>query len=380
MNKKRIAIAIVITLFLSGCMADAGLSNRADAFEVTVVTESQVDSVVPEAEPVQTSEAESLEVTETESWEESEETASEKEAVEVEEDMNWQDVFDVPSDEEVDAYTNPNDRFAPCLGGWLTIPEGTKYSEYSIEFKADYAPMATYWCLGQWSMDYSSLEEEYREVHLEPGAVQAYAGFQHNDDGMETIIAFWDIYCTDEAGRDVCIRAERVYPETMNNSEDFGGEGEGAHCLVPYGWEPGHWYCMHVKCVESQETGNTVVEQWVCDMETEEWTLLCSYDLGAKDVLFVSSPAIFMENYLQEYAGGVRSMEVRNAKYLEAATGQWEKIIYTYVSSNGGAPGYEGCYGFGTFRDRIWLISSGVGGDWYNNGKGKADAVFLFEE
>ena len=94
----------------------------------------------------------------------------------------------------------------------------------------------------------------------------------------------------------------------------------------------------------------------------------------------MSSPAIFMENYLTEYAGGVRSMELCNAKYLDAKTGNWEKISSIYLGSNGGAPGYEGSYNFGTYQDRIWMIASGVGGDWYNNGKGRTSADLPFGE
>ena len=316
-----------------------------------------------------------------EAWQEDFDSETESlgvsEGAEISEDINWQEVFEVPTNEEVAAYTNPNNSFAPCLAGWLSIPDEARYSEYSIEFKADYIPEATYWCVGQWSLDYSSLEEKYAEVNYEYSG--AYGGFQNNENGMETIIAFWDVYCRDESGAETVIRAERVYPTNLGD-EDFGGEGEGAHCLVPYEWEADHWYRMHVKCIESEETGTTLVEQWVCDLETDEWTLLSIYDLKAKDVLFMSSPAIFMENYLTEYAGGVRSMEVRNVQYFDVSTGSWENVASAYISSNGGVPEYDGSYNFGTFQDRIWMICSGVGGDWYNNGKGRTDAELIFGE
>lgn len=359
MKKKILVLSCMISLCMVGCTVSGSGNNQATTPNVTVTVEFESDSSVLEVD--------SLDMPE--------ETTSESDDILISEDINWHEVFEVPTEEEVVAYTNPNNRFAPCLSGWLSIPDGVRYSEYSIEFKADYIPEATYWCLGQWSLDYSSLEEEYEKVDFESGG--AYGGFQNNHDGMETIIAFWDVYCTDESGRETVIRAERVYPTNLGD-EDFGGEGEGAHCLVPYEWEAGHWYRMHVKCVESQETGTTWVEQWVYDLETEEWTLLCIYDLKAKDVLFMSSPAIFMENYLTEYAGGVRSMEVRNAKYLDVSTGNWETVASAYIGSNGGAPGYEGSYNFGTFKDRIWMIASGVGGDWYNNGKGRASADITF--
>ncbi len=355
MKKKLLILLCTISLCMAGCTVNGSGNNQGISPNITVNIEFQSEEVVSETI--------------------SEGTTSESQEVVGEEDVNWQEVIEFPTAEEVAAYTNPNNSLAPGLGGWLSIPDEAKYSEYSIDFKADHIPIATYCCLGQWSLDYSSLEEEYETVDYESGG--AYGGFQNNHNGMQTIIAFWDVYCTDEAGRETVIRAERVYPTNLGD-EDFGGEGEGAHCLVPYEWEADHWYRMHVKCVESQETGTTWVEQWVCDLETGEWTLLCIYDLKAKDVLFKSSPAIFMENYLTEYAGEVRSMEVRNAKYLDVNTGNWETVSSAYMSSNGGAPSYEGCYNFGTFQDRIWMICSGVGGDWYNNGKGRADCELMF--
>ncbi len=359
MKKKALILLCMLSMCMAGCTVNG--NNYSIPSEITVTVDFESDSMSAETESAEVQEG----------------ALSESEEAVVSDNVNWQEVFEVPTDEEVAAYTNPNNRFAPCLAGWLSVPDEARYSEYSIDFKADYIPEATYWCLGQWSLDYSSLEADYETVDYEYSG--AYGGFQNNHNGMQTIIAFWDVYCTDESGRETVIRAERVYP-TNEEDENFGGEGEGAHCLVPYEWEAGHWYRMHVKCVESQETGTTMVEQWVCDLETGEWTLMSIYDLKAKDVLFMSSPAIFMENYLTEYAGGVRSMELCNAKYLDAKTGNWEKISSIYLGSNGGAPGYEGSYNFGTYQDRIWMIASGVGGDWYNNGKGRTSADLLFGE
>ena len=361
MKKKALVLLCLISLCLTGCTVNGIGSNQGLPNDITVTIDFQSDSAAPK----------------TESSEELGGTTSGTETAVVEESVNWTEMIEFPTTEEIAAYTNPNNSLAPGLGAWLSVPAEARYSEYSIDFKADHIPIATYCCLGQWSLDYSSLEEEYAEVNYESSG--AYGGFQHNHNGMQSIIAFWDVYCTDELGNEVVIRAERLYPTDLGD-EDFGGEGEGAHCLVPYAWEADHWYRMHVKCVESEETGTTWVEQWVCDLETGEWTLLSIYDLKAKDVMFKSSPAIFLENYLSEYAGEVRSMEVRNAKYLDAGSGLWTNITHAYMSSNGGAPAYEGCYNFGTFQDRIWMICSGVGGDWYNNGKGRTDAELIFGE
>ena len=253
----------------------------------------------------------------------------------------------------------------------MTIPENTRYTEFSIEFKADYLPQGTYCALGSWKMDYSSLESQYASVSVE-STIHGYAGFQRREGNeMVGILSFWDVHCTDASGNQTTIRATRVYPETTNSTEEFGGEGTGAHSLVPYQWEAGHWYRMHLVCGTSSETGNTTVEQWVEDLETNETTLLSKYEVGVQNSCFKGSTAFFLEDYLSQYAGEVRSMEVRNAKYLDESTGQWQDITQAYMALNGGLPTYEGSYNFGASGDHFWMITSGVGGDWYGNGTGK---------
>ena len=71
-------------------------------------------------------------------------------------------------------------------------------------------------------------------------------------------------------------------------------------------------------------------------------------------------------------------MMVKNPCYLDVKTNQWRAINEVYLSSNGGLPTYEGSYNFGIEDGTIWMITSGVGGDWYNNGKGKKADWYTF--
>ena len=89
--------------------------------------------------------------------------------------------------------------------------------------------------------------------------------------------------------------------------------------------------------------------------------------------------AIFLENYVPSLAGQVRSMEVRNARLLNAETGQWQDVEQLYMGSNGGIPQYEGSYAFGSRSDRFWMITSGVGGDWYGNGTGQKPGTYQIQ-
>lgn len=287
-------------------------------------------------------------------------------------ELGWDSIFEIPSQEEIQSYNGSATNRSPYLYGWFTLPDETKYTEYVIDFKAGHLPKGTYCCLGNWKMDYSTLESQYENVRTEYEGVNAYAGFQniYNGDKMG-IMSFWDVFYEDESGVEQKLRAKRIYPKEVTNKEEFDGEGTGAHCSVPYAWEANHWYRMHLKCGTSQSTGNTTVEQWVCDLETGEYTLVCGYDTGVKNSLFKGSIAVFLENYMPEHAGNVRSMEICNAKYLDASTNQWTTLTTVYVASANGLPQYEGSYDFGVSDGHLWMITSGVGGDWFNNGKGK---------
>jgi len=287
-------------------------------------------------------------------------------------DMNWEKVFRLPTQEELAAYTNPLGYRSPYIFGWFYIPEGVRFTEFSIDFKADHVPRGTYCSLGNWKMDDRALRQKYSQVT--DMQVCGYAGFQHIDTGeMGAIMSFWDVFCKDALGNEEVIRAKRVYPETTEHREDFWGEGTGAHCFVPYAWEANHWYRMYLRCTTSAVTGNTVVEQWVCDLETGEETLLCGYDIGYGDSAFVNWMGIFLENYITEEAGQVRSMEICNPRYLNEQTGQWCELTEIDISVSDDMEGiiYEGSYRYGLEEDRVWMITSGVGGNWRDNGTGQ---------
>lgn len=293
--------------------------------------------------------------------------------------MEWDTVFPIPSRKEIESYRNPHQRRSPYLVGWFSISPETRYTEYMVDFRAAHLPRGTYCCLGCWTMDYSGLKKQYQQVRTENSASNAYAGFQKLADGrMVSIMSFWDVFCRDEQGKEVTLRAKRLYPETVIDGGRFWGEGTGARSTAPFAWEADHWYRMHLKCVASQ--GTTLVEQWVSDLETGENKLLCRYDVGVAASAFTGNIAIFLENFLPETAGEVRSMEVCNARYLRADTRRWHRLQRVYLYCEGGSPAYEGSYNFGATDNRVWMITSGVGGDWFHNGKGKKPMSITLSE
>ena len=66
-------------------------------------------------------------------------------------------------------------------------------------------------------------------------------------------------------------------------------------------------------------------------------------------------------------------MEVANIQVtpIEDET-SYINVQSVWLSPNGGEPTYSGSYAYGSQGMRFWAITSGVGGDWYGDGRGQA--------
>lgn len=291
------------------------------------------------------------------------------------EDWSWASVFPIPSERQIAQHRNPRQLRSPYITGWFPIPAQTRYTEYTVEFKADYLPEGTYCSLGSWSLDLSELKKKYCSVRTDYDNTHGYAGFQLTGDGSPvSIMSCWDIYCRDARGNRHTISAERLYPAAAVGGGRFWGEGDGARCIAPFPWKAGHWYRMHLKALGSPE--KTRLEQWVCDLKTGKDTLLCVFEIAVPNGAFQGDNAAFLENFLPETAAQLRSLELRNIRYREADTGKWRSVRQVTISSRDGLPNYEGSYSFGVTEGRIWMITSGVGGDWFSDGRGKKAETF----
>ena len=94
-------------------------------------------------------------------------------------ELGWDSIFTNPSQEEIQSYNGKATKRSPYLYGWFTLSDETKYTEYAVDFKVGHLPKGTYCCLGNWQMDYSTLERQYKNVRTEYEGVNAYAGFQN---------------------------------------------------------------------------------------------------------------------------------------------------------------------------------------------------------
>lgn len=277
---------------------------------------------------------------------------------------DWSKVFKFPTEKQIAA--RPADRRSPYLYTWLDVGKGVRFDAYSVDFKSDHIPYGTYTSVFNGSLDLSQLKKQYASVDND-GHISLYAGLQQGDKGKpsNSILSFWDIRCTDKNGKTTTIRPVRTYPAEKTDNDAFGNEGTGAHTLVDYDWKAGRWYRMYLRCGTSKTTGNTTVEQWFQDLTTEEWTHMCTYDTGVKDSGFVGDVALFSENFLEKYAGGVRSQEFTNIR-IHTKEG-WRDVtstsqIASRVDKTGVLSGIYGSWEAGADQNTFYMISTGVSG------------------
>ena len=79
---------------------------------------------------------------------------------------------------------------------------------------------------------------------------------------------------------------------------------------------------MYLNCYDDEE-GYTLVEQWVQDMETEEWTEISCFHTGLKHSCFMGAMSQFMENYWGAYSNDVRTFAYRNFYVREKGSDEW---------------------------------------------------------
>ncbi len=271
-------------------------------------------------------------------------------------DRDWNSLMPLPDMSSVEAFNAASNNRSPYVVGAMSPVGSGLYTEYSVDFKADFVPTGTYCCLANMALDYSS---SFKKTRTDYEGVNFYAGFQRVNDGrMISIMSVWDLYVSDSAGNERVIHAHVVAPEAYVGGS-FSGEGTGVQCLVDYPWQPGHWYRMLIQCGISEETGNTTLEQLACDLEAGIWTSLCKYDLGVPGVRLKGSPCVFLECFEYGTAGNVRTMECRNFRVRGGTSGNWHDMQEAYLQD--GYP-YPGSFTYGSDGECLYFITSGLPG------------------
>ena len=272
--------------------------------------------------------------------------------------VDWDSLLNIPT-QEAKLEENPENRMAHNIYSdpELSATSG-KFSGFAIDFKADKAGTGTYWALCNWQMNKDDLMSKYDVIDTNAGA---YAGLQMRTDGPKAIMSFWEIKYQDASGNEKKIEAKRVYPSDGDTNK-FGGEGEGTNYICDYDWKAGKWYRMYLNCYQDNE-GKTFVEQWVADLATKEWTLICRFDTGLYYSYFEGGMSQFMENYLSEYANETRTFEYRNIRVREYGKQDWTAIGKSSLSVDTWWDNKKGNAVYGATEDRFYGIANGYGAD-----------------
>lgn len=278
---------------------------------------------------------------------------------------NWDEIMKFPSMGEINT-VNTDTCKSPYLCAWLKTDIENGFSQYSVDFKADYLPLQTYCCLASFHIDYSSLLEKYVNVD-NGGHISAYCGFQriNKPDTPEYngILSMWDTYCTDKSGEIDTLKAILIYPEGKE-AVRYNHEGNGVSYHPEYNWKPGNWYRMLIQCVEPKTGGNTEIWFWIGDLETKIWTKLCEFDLGAPELKFKGDTGVFLEDWLAETSGEIRTLEFKNVRIYSRARNKWVNIYSGYFNDrdSGQFICYSGSYQYGSDDTTFWMITTGVPG------------------
>ena len=277
---------------------------------------------------------------------------------------SWEDKIKWPTPDQISIDNDTSDCKSPYItAAFLPLNTGDScYLGCSVDFKADFVPLQTYCGLACFRLDYDYLRKQGNYDRVDNGNFPfAYAGFQRiqKDNSSEfigSILSIWETYCYKGEKIDT-IKPTLIYP--IGEAIFYADEGRYASHRPEYLWKPHRWYRMVFLLGTSEETGFTTIEQKVCDLEKKEWTTLCAFDLGAPNIIFKGNVIAFLENWKDETAGEIRTMELKNVRTLDANSKTWVNKDKAYLTSE--KPGnYSGSCQFGADETTFWMITTGV--------------------
>lgn len=236
---------------------------------------------------------------------------------------------------------------------------------YTIDFCTDDAPIYTYYALCDFWMSLDGLRSqsdfaELPNTEMNTMAGGAYAGLQTHESGPAAIMSFWHIEYIDTDGQRQLIEARRLYP-AGGKTNKFGNEGTGTNYFTNIDWEPSHWYRMVIRCWDDADTGTTLVGQWLCDLESGEWTLISYFDTGYPDSA-MKTVGRFLEDWSPDTNDQVRSWKLKNIYGREKKTALWhslDNVTIQAVDFGAQTGGYE----YGVKDNCFWGKTCGIGRD-----------------
>ena len=275
----------------------------------------------------------------------------------------WENIINCPTQDQI-ALDNDTSQCKPPYITALHITSviDSIYSGYSVDFKADFIPSITYCGLACFRIDYSSHLKSGKYDKIDNGGhFSCYGGFQRQpstkNPEYNSILSLWDTYCYKGVDVDT-IMATLIIPERQD-TKHYINEGNYVSHRPEFLWRPGKWYRMTIILGTSDINGYTTLEQRVCDLETKEWITLCKFDLGAPDLNIKGNMFSFLEGWLKETAGEVRTLELKNIRILNRTRDKWYNIYSSYLTDKKQS-GFSGSYNFGADESSFWMITTGV--------------------
>ena len=280
---------------------------------------------------------------------------------------NWEEIMPSPTKEQME-------NVEPFLRSTYVVyypvfGDTTGISEYAIDLSVDASDKGTYFNALTATVDTSALKKKGLDLqnnYGNPGAI--YCGFQQWEDGKTGIImSVWDILYDDANNNRHTIKATPLYAdEKARIKSELGessGEGNFQQFLIDYPWQESHPYRMLTQVGKNDANGNATLTLQVCDLQSQEWKKLVTWDLGyPSDSIQTNELCGFLENYLVPYNASVRSANFSNIRGRSAANGEWvaaDSVRFT-VNNSLESLDYVGSYQFGADDSSFYAITTGV--------------------
>lgn len=244
--------------------------------------------------------------------------------------------------------------YSAFVGGALDI--------YTIDFCTDDAPPYTSYILCDFFMSRDGLRAhpdfaELPDTEIDTMAVGGYMGLQTGVSSPEAMASFWYAEYGDIVSQQNLVKAQWLYP-VSDEVDIYDG---GATYYTNIDWEPSHWYRMVIRCWDNVDTGTTLVGQWLCDLESGEWTLISYFDTGFPDSgMEYASQSI--ENWVYDTHDQVRSWKLKNIYGREKKTALWHSLdteTMEAIDVESSTGGYE----YGVKDNCFWGKTCGIGRD-----------------
>ncbi len=282
---------------------------------------------------------------------------------------DWDEIMRDPTADQIAAVSSEGR--SPYIVYYPQFGKTAELSDYSIDFSVDDAPKGTYLATINTELDVSSLTSKGLRLTENYGTFSNfYCGIQRWLDGRSGIImSVWDILGKDAQGNSFTIQATPIYTdekaEIQSHTPQTNGEGSFQQFTVEYPWEARHPYRMTLQTGKNEESGNATLTMQMCDLKTNEWKKLITWDLGYQSKgTGTKYLAGFLENYDTASNGEVRTANFSNIRGRSASSGEWQGVdtVRFTVNNSQDAFNYIGSYRFGADDSSFYAITSGVSG------------------